>query len=339
MLERPDIRDETIADGLHREFGLSVVHISFLPLGADRNTAVYRVVADDETPYFAKLRRGTFDEIAVTLPKYLSDQGIAPIVAPLSTRAGQLWANLDAFKLVLYPFVEGRNGYEVNLSDRAWIDLGRALKRIHNTVLPTALYRRIPQETYSPQWREKVSTLLEHTDDWPQHDPVAAQLASFFQAKCTEVLDLVGRAERLARALTSRSPPFVLCHSDMHAGNLLIDSDGAVYIVDWDNPILAPKERDLMFIGAGHMGAWRKPQDEQALFYRGYGDSFVDPVALAYYRYERIVEDIAVFSERILLATEGTLDREQCLEYLQSSFLPNGVLEIAYASDQTRMDR
>jgi thiamine kinase-like enzyme len=41
-----------------------------------------------------------------------------------------------------------------------------------------------------------------------------------------------------------------LCHSDIHAANLLI-SNGDFFIVDWDTLIMAPKERELMFIGAG----------------------------------------------------------------------------------------
>src|SRR3990172_9193385 len=104
MLEKPDLHDEKIIACLQDEYGLPVVQVAFLPLGADLNTAVYRAVADDETPYFVKLRWGVFDEITVALPRFLSGQGIAQIIAPLTTQTGQLWANLDAFKLILYPF-------------------------------------------------------------------------------------------------------------------------------------------------------------------------------------------------------------------------------------------
>jgi spectinomycin phosphotransferase len=335
MLEKPDLQDEKIIACLQDEYGLNVVQVAFLPLGADRNTAVYHVVAEDETPYFLKLRGGVFDELAVALPKFLSDQGIVQIIAPLATRTGQLWANLDAFKTILYPFVEGHNGYEVNLSDRQWSELGTALKRIHTAVVPPALIRRIQRETYSPQWREIVKTFLEHVEDDAFDDPVAIKLVAFLKARRDEILDLVGRAERLAQALQARSPEFVLCHSDIHAGNILIDANDAFYIVDWDDPILAPKERDLMFVGGGLLGAGHSPQEEEALFYRGYGQTQIDPIALAYYRYERIIQDIAVFCEQIFLTNEGGKDREQSLSYLMSNFLPNNTIEIAYKSDKT----
>lgn len=299
------------------------------------NTAVYRLVADDERPYFLKLRSGVFDETSVALPKFLSDQGIAQIIAPLTTQAGRLWASLDTFKVILYPFVEGRNGYEVSLSEWHWGDFGTALKGIHTAVVPAALIRRIRQETYSPQWREIVKTFLGRVEDDLFDDPAAVKLAALLKAKRDEILDLVGRAERLAQALQARSPEFVLCHSDVHAGNILIGADDAFYIVDWDDPILAPKERDLMFIGGGQGFVGHTPEEEETLFYRGYGQTQIDPIALAYYRYERIVEDVAIYCKRLFLTNEGGEDREQSLRYLKSNFLPNGTIEIAYKSDKT----
>jgi spectinomycin phosphotransferase len=335
MLEKPDLQDERVVACLQDEYELRVAHVVFLPLGADLNTAVYRVVTDDQTPYFLKLRRAVFDEISAALPKFLSDHGIVQVVAPLTTRTGQLWASLDAFKVLLYPFVEGHNGYEVALSDQHWSEFGRALKSIHTVDLPPTLSRHIQRETYSPQWRETVKTFLERIEDEAFDEPVAVKLAAFLGIRRDQILDLVGRAARLAQSLQARSPQFVLCHSDIHAGNILIDANDAVYLVDWDNPILAAKERDLMFIGGGQMGSWHTPQEEETLFYRGYGHTQIEPIALAYYRYERIIQDIAIFCEQILLTNEGGEDRAQSLQYLTSSFLPNHVLEIAYRSDES----
>jgi spectinomycin phosphotransferase len=338
MLEKPDLQEEKIVACLQDEYEVHVIQVAFLPLGADQNTAVYRAIADGEIPYFVKLRRGVFNEIAVALPKFLSDQGIRQIIPPLMTKTGQLWTSLDDFKLILYPFVEGHHGYEIELSDRHWSDFGRTLKSLHTAIVPPALMRRIQRETYSPRWRKIVKTFLERVEGDAFDDPVAIKLAAFLKAKRDGILDLLGRAERLAQALQARSPEFVLCHSDVHAGNILIDADDALYIVDWDDPILAPKERDLMFIGGGQGFIGHTAQEEESLFYRGYGQTQIDPIALAYYRYERIIQDIAVYCEQLFLTNEGGEDREQSLRYLASNFLPNNTIEIAYKSDKTLRD-
>lgn len=338
MLEKPDIQDQTILSTLYEAYGLRVVALDFLPLGADRNTAAYRAVAADGRTYFVKVRRGAFDETAVGLPRFLSDHGIEHIIAPLESREGDLWAGLDAFKLILYPFIEGQSGYEVTLSQRQWHDLGRALREIHTTQLPAALRRRIRRETFSPRWGTVLRTFLACAHDTTPADPISAELARFLRTKSDPILDLMRRFERLIQPLQARALAFVLCHSDIHAGNVLIEPDGALHVVDWDEPILAPKERDLMFIGTGYWGNGYTSQEEEAFFYRGYGRTQVDPFAMAYYRYGRIVEDIAVFCDRIFQAHEGREDREQSLRYLQSNFLPRNTIEMAYATDETLLD-
>jgi spectinomycin phosphotransferase len=333
MLEKPDLPDEKISACLRDEYGLNVVQVAFLPLGADRNTVVYRVVSDKATPYFVKLRRGIFDETTVMVPKFLHDQGVGQIIVPLSNRSQQLWTSLESFNLMLYPFIEGHSGFEVDLSDHHWVTFGRALKGVHTAVVPPALMRSIPQETYSPQWREIVKRFQARVEDTTFDDPIAAELAAFLQARQHEISHLVKRAERLGSVLQTRSMQFALCHSDIHAGNILIGVNDALYLVDWDNPILAPKERDLMFIGGGVGGGGHTAQEE-TLFYQGYGQTQIDPIALAYYRYERIVQDIAAYCEQILLTHEGDEDRKEGLQQLKSQFLPNDVVEMAYKSEE-----
>ncbi len=331
MLEKPDLPDEQLIACLQRDYGLRVAQVDFLPLGNDLNTAVYRVVADDARPYFLKLRSGTFDEITVAIPRLLSDQGMAQIIAPIATSAGQLWTRLDAFAVILSPFVAGQNGFAVDVSDRQRVEIGAALKRIHTAALPPALRQRIPHEAYAPYWRDLVRAFQARAEETAFAEPVAAQLAALLRAKRDIIDDLILRAEQLGKALQTRSLEYVLCHADIHAANLLIDGD-TLYIVDWDTLILAPKERDLMFVGAGLDDVWRSAR-EQALFYQGYGATEIDPIALAYYRYERIVEDIAAYCQQLLLTDQGGQDREEGLRQLVSQFQPGNVIEVAYASD------
>lgn len=332
MLEKPDLHDGKISACLQDAYGVAAAQVTFLPLGADQNTAVYRVVANDATSYFLKLRKGVFDETSVALPKFLSDQGVKQIIVPLPTKIGQLRADLDDFKAILYPFVDGRDGYAVRMSEQQWSEFGAALKKIHALDVPLPLAGDIRRETYAPRWRETVKVFLERLDNVID-DPVAIKLAAFLRTKRDEIFFMVQRAETLAQSLQRQSPAFVLCHSDVHAGNVLIDGDGAFFIVDWDDPILAPKERDLMFIGGAQGFISRSAREEETLFYRGYGQTEINTIALPYYRYERIIVDIAIYCEQLLLTAEGGEDREQSFHYLVSNFLPGGTIEMACRSD------
>jgi len=221
----------------------------------------------------------------------------------------------------------------VPLLDRHWVELGAALRCIHDTPLPPTLARRLPRERYPGRWRRAVRELLARPQD-DGADAVARGLGAVLAARRDEIAALVARTERLALALRALRLPRVLCHGDLHAGNVLINSAGGIYITDWDAPIRAPRERDLMYAGGGQFCNRLTPAEEETLFYRGYGDVCPNAVALAYYRYERIVEDIAQFAESILRPGEGHEDRAQCLRYLEANFLPGGVLEIARAADR-----
>ncbi|MGI8858287.1 MAG: phosphotransferase enzyme family protein [Thermomicrobiales bacterium] len=337
MLEKPDVPDEALRACLRDHYGVHGAQITFLPIGNDVNTAVYRVVADDATPYFLKLRgwlrSGAFDEATVAIPRFLHDEGIAQIIAPIATNTGRLWARIDAFAMTLSPFITGQNGFAAPLSDRQWIELGAALRNIHTVVVPPSLSAAIPHERYAPHWRDRVRAIQSRVEETAFTEPIAAQMAAFLRAKREEIVRIVARADALGDALRARSSAPVLCHADIHAANVLIGTDGALYIVDWDTLIFAPKERDLMFIGGGIGGAWNSAREE-ARFYAGYGQTAIDLEALAYYRYERIVEDIAEYCERLLMTDGAGADRAVGLGKFPNQFLPNHVVAIAYRTDQ-----
>jgi spectinomycin phosphotransferase len=114
-------------------------------------------------------------------------------------------------------------------------------------------------------------------------------------------------------------------------------------IVDWDNPLYAPRERDLALVGGTY--AWRRAEHVR-FFYRGYRGAVadprdgepdsqveIDPVALHYNRYERIVVDIAEYCQQLLATTDGGDDRTQSYQYFTSAFLPNHEFDLAMRGD------
>ena len=334
MLEKPDIADVVIIDCLQAAYELHVTNLTFLPLGADRNTAVYRADTNANTPYFVKLRSGPFDDVTLRVPRLLFDQGIRQIISPIDTPSGQLWVDLPPYKLAIFPYIEGHNAYEVDMLDTHWVELGQTLKALHMATLPDELTRRIPQEDFSDHWRTIVRDFQQQVETTPFSDPIGAKLAAFMREKDEIISALVQRAATLATVLKNQEPQRVVCHADIHAGNVLITPDQQFYIVDWDTLIMAPKERDLMYVGGGQFVNKRPAEDEERLFYEGYGATDADPVALAYYRYQRIVEDIAVYCEEILLTEGPGEDRENGLRQLMRQFEPGNVIALAYRSEQ-----
>ncbi len=333
MIEQLPLSPQRIIDCLNTDYSIAIATLTFLPLGADMNASVYKAHTQDGLSFFVKLKRGHHHDISVTLLSLLHSSGIQQIIPPIKTIHGRPTQHIDDFTLIVYPFVEGQNGFCYNLTDDQWVTLGKVLRQIHEFDVPPSIKDRIRREAYSSKRREAVRLLYAHIDGNPTGDETALKLQTFMRDHRLAIHRLVDRAEQLSQKIREQAPEFVLCHADIHGGNVLIDANGAIYIVDWDEPIMAPKERDLMFIGGGVANIWNNPHEEK-FFYQGYGKTKIDRAILAYYRHERIVEDINEFGQALLMTTTGGDNRQEMYKQFIGMFEPRGVVDIAFKTDE-----
>lgn len=337
MLDKPNIKDETLITALHERYGLPVETAEFLQLGHDSNAGVYRVQTSDGTLYFAKVKKGAFDAASAAIPRYLKDHGLSQAVAPIPTHTHELWTRLEEYTLLLYPYIDGQTGMALGLTNQQWVEYGAILKQLHATTLPGDLLALTPSETFIPQPHlcGVVKQLLGAIEDRTYTDPYQHELAAFWNERRAEIQRIVERAESLGRALQQRKLPFVLCHADIHTNNILIDTAGQLFVVDWDQPIQAPKERDLMFVIDTPIGGLKADPQQEQLFFQGYGPIEIDWLAIAYYRYEWAIEDMGGFAEAVFLrddVSNETKAHEGSL--FQLLFQPGYIIEAAYASER-----
>jgi len=325
------LNDQQINHCLKVHYSIDIIKLLLLPIGADINACVFKADAKDQSSYFVKLRHGHHDEINVAIVELLVQAGIQPIILPIKTNQRQSMVSIEGFHLIVYPFIEAQDGFSHPLTDKQWLKLGKALRQIHDLEVPIAIRGRLRKENYSPKFRQSLRSLYEQFNTLLLKDEIAEELFIYMKQEQKTILHLVDSAENLAQKISSFNPKYGLCHSDIHGGNVLINSNDTLYIVDWDEPMMAPKERDLMFIGGGVGNVWNQPHEE-TLFYRGYGEVTVDKNILAYYRHERIVQDIAEYAEQLLLSTAGGENRKIMFQHFMDMFASRGVVEIALNS-------
>jgi spectinomycin phosphotransferase len=328
MPEKPTLSDQSIIGYLKTYYDLKILALAPLPLGADADARVYKADVADKS-YFIKLKRGIHNDASIAVMNLLATIGLKQIILPLKTINGQSIKQVEGYTLIVYPFVAGENGFNQTLTEEQWYILGTALRKLHEVDVPSSLQGQLRQETYSPKWRDSVLSIYAYIKTEPILDGIALKLYNFMKENAKTIERLIDCADQLAQKLKNNSPKFVLCHSDIHAGNVLIDSNNAIYIVDWDDPIMAPKERDLMFIGGGVGNVWNMPHEE-AMLYRGYGKTEINKTVLAYYRHERIVEDIAIYGENIFFTESSNEAKLEDYNHFKSMFEPRGVIEIAF---------
>ena len=325
----PGLDLDTIAACLDAQYDLCVSAITFLPLGYDLNAAVYKVIADDRSAYFLKVRFGPVRESGLLVPWALSKRGIRNVLAPLQTRTSQLWCSCDGCSLILYPFIAGENALVAGMTDEQWREFGSTLRAVHSSGLAEEFRGRLPVETFALPSGALVRDILDLALTMEFENAVAAQFAAFWRENAARIREMLGRAEELGRQLQSRSFKHVLCHADIHAANILVSDDGQIYLIDWDGPLIAPRERDLLFVVGSVIARTVAPREEE-LFFAGYVPVDIDPEALIYYRYERIVEDLGEIGRSVMLdPSPSDQMRTDESRLARSFFAPGGDIDHA----------
>jgi spectinomycin phosphotransferase len=195
--------------------------------------------------------------------------------------------------------------------------------------MPDELLALMHQEKFelNPQWLRVIQQLQDTVQTAVFDDPFARELANFWKEKHTEIGAIVDRAKVLGNSLQNKHLTRMLCHADIHTANILVDETGQLHIVDWDQPVIAPKERDLMFAIEG-------TAEEVAAFFQGYGTAQIDPVVLAYYRYEWVVQELGDFGERVFFAEDGGEEtKRDSVRGFRQLFDAGDVVEAARSAD------
>jgi spectinomycin phosphotransferase len=325
----PGLAEEAIRRALRAGFGVEAGALVLLPVGNDADSWAYRVEVANGPGRFLKVRAGADPARGALVPAHLQRAGVPNVLAPLATGAGEPYVALGRFALALYPLLEARVGAEVGLSPAQWRRLGAALRQVHGVRLPPPLARLVGREPVRPTRRELLADLERLVAAAGPDDPVAAELAGCWRAHRQVIAALVERADRLGRELAGQPYRPVLCHADLHTWNVLVDADGQPWMVDWDEAILAPAERDLMFVVGGIGHGLVRPADTDR-FFQGYGPASLDPRRLAYYRCAWAVQDIAAYAEQALLAPEADqASRRAAVAGFVDLFAPGNIVALA----------
>lgn len=339
MRDDPGLDVSAIAACLESHYGIRVASIAYLPIGYDLSASVYEVVAADGTRYFLKLWSGPVTETSLLIQRALIDCGIRNVLAPQPTRESAVWSPLDGpagYSVVLHPFIRGESAMVAGMSDDQWRQFGATLRAIHDSGLGQTFRGRIRSETFALPSATLVRRLLAHIDRLEFESAAATRFAEFWRANDGQIQRMLTRVEELGKSLRTKTFELVLCHGDIHAANILVGDDGRIWLIDWDSPLIAPRERDLLFVVGSRIA---RPVEfrEETLFFEGYGAIEIDSNALIYYRYERIIEDLGEFAESVFMDPDlSEHAREDQVNLATSFFAPDGDIDRAEIVDRTR---
>ncbi|WP_185448390.1 phosphotransferase enzyme family protein [Kribbella qitaiheensis] len=305
---------------LAEDFGFAVRELEQVHEGADVAAEVWR--ATGELSYAVKWSGGGTDA-GPRATAYLASRGIRGVPSPVPTLGGDLWSEREGGRLSVVPWIAGERAARTGLTVEQWTSYGALLAEVHRTEPPAELQAVLPRINPINARMPALTHSIQARLATPK-DAIEEELATVWRAHSDTIATIVEQTEDLARRDLGGIP--VLCHADPHLGNVLVAA-GQLYLIDWDDVVLAPREQDLLFFlgGMGSLGPATTAQKDA--FFSGYGAVDLDATRLTYYRCARALEDIAQWADQ---AIDGP-DREDCLRILQGVLSPDGLAVQALA--------
>jgi len=271
-IQRDAVYITRLHDFISQEYGLKAISFSEAKRGfygetwrLETQSGKYFVKLD-----YSSLHKSVFgDSIAVV--EHLCMHGIGYIAKVIKTVNGALFAYYDSAVLGIFEWIDGENIQNETTKIPEYQKLAK-IYTVPSKGVPIA------KETFNSAYIDDFLSLHERLKTMA-NTLTAKQLLRLFDEKSELIRHCSGRFMTFAKRCRTDYDHFYITHGD--AGGNIIVNDNEFYIVDWDEPKLAPPERDAWF--CMHW-SWAMDAFHQALRQNGV-DYTLKPDRLAFYCY------------------------------------------------------
>ncbi len=273
---------------LEDNYGISIQSLIDGPRGFVGETFIITTKTGEK--YFVKKVKSSdiVDKIIKGLPvlNELHQLGITHLNYPIPAKNDDLYILDNGSIIVVFCYILGTATWDFPKTK-----FFKLLAQIHN-VTPK-ITTPLRKETFDIAYKDKVEAYMELSLNGDPQDTIERQAHTSMNRHTEELNKYWMEFVQLAERCETKPAEVVLTHGDA-PGNVLVDQKGEVYIVDWDEILLAPRERDTWF----HLDPIAKivflPE------YRKYSPDYTpDKDFFKYYLSNRFFEDLYGFLEGI----------------------------------------
>jgi spectinomycin phosphotransferase len=297
---------------IQENFGISVISLTLVPKWEAARACI--VESSKHTNFFLKIYLD--DSIPDSAFWFAHDlyakAGITNITHPVATSSGRMRMQLGDFHIALFDLISGTTAEQQKLTDRQLERLGELFARIHQS--KTMIGEYSVRERFEIPFRDRLVAIF---DDMSKisgsSTKYKTQLKFFLELHRKQFTEELERLGELQRKVRRKNLEFVNCHGEPSPGNVLSSSSGEVYLLDWDDPIFAPKEKDLLFF-----------KDNIEPVMRGYSlfskDNNIDRDVLEFYGHMWNLGEIADYGSKILFENYSDVQNQIWLDNLKGGW-------------------
>ena len=306
---------------LRDSYAIPLCAITFFPEGED--SYGYIVVSETGEKYFAKASTSVPDTCLQVASLLRHQCNITGVVAPLETRDGTLSIPWQDFQVALFSFIEGKSRWDLwkigkDFTDTELSQTGALLATIHGCS-DTIASDNLRVAKYDLPLRHELHTVLEvAVRKVPSQNPYQKQLLEALATHRSSILETMDRYDELGRSAAASQTSFVITHGDPTPGNLILDAENRLHLIDWDGVCLGPPEKDLVSFTGERFGVVL----ERYLVERE-DDVSLHADILGFYIYEWTLNEIRDYGTKILFKNKDTQQNEYDWESLQDYLPPD----------------
>jgi spectinomycin phosphotransferase len=238
--------------------------------------------------------------------------GIRNIAHPIATSNGQMRIRVGDFHIALFNWISGKTAQEHKLADRQLERLGELLVKVHQS--KTRIGDYAVGETFEIPFKDRLLAIFDGMSkingDSTEYN---MKLKVFLEPLRHKFMQELETLETLQRKVKSMKLEFVNCHGEPSPGNVLSSDDGEVHLLDWDDPIFAPKEKDLLFF-----------KENVELVMKGYRlfskDNIIDRDVIEFYGHLWNLGEIAYYGGKILFENHSDVRNQIWLDNLKGGW-------------------
>ncbi len=312
MLAESNIDKSLLKDAIREKFGIRLVNLTLVPKWEAARG--YMIESSNHKSFFLKIYwDNKIPDSAFTFADDLfAKAGITNIAHPILTSHSQMRIQIRDFQIALFDWISGKTAQEHKLTDMQLERLGELLARIHQSKPIIGEYPI--RENFEIPFKDRLvaifSDISEMTGDSTKYQTKLKLFLEPHKQKFMRELETLNRLQLKVRRMNLE---FVNCHGEPSPGNILSSDNGEIYLLDWDEPISAPKEKDLLFF-----------KDNVEPVMKGYSvfskDTVIDQDVLEFYGHMWNLGEIAYYGSKILFEDYSDAQNQIWLDNLKGGW-------------------
>ncbi len=312
MLTESSIDKSLLKDVIQETFGIGIIDFTLVPKWEAARG--YIIESSNHKSFFLKIYWD--DKIPDSAFRFADDlfarAGIVNIAHPIPTSHGQMRIHIRDFQIALFDWISGRTAEEHKLTETQLERLGELLAKIHQS--KTIIGEYPVRENFAIPFKNRFLAIFDSmSKTTSKSTKYRTRLELFLEPHRQKFMRELETLEKLQRKVKARKLEFVNCHGELSPGNVLSSDNGEVHLLDWDDPIFAPKEKDLLFF-----------KDNVEPVMKGYGafskDTIIDRDVLEFYGHMWNLGEIADYGGKLLFENHSDEQNQTWLDNLKGGW-------------------